>query len=76
MVDQYRIRPASPAELVDGRVIDVVGNDQVFINIGRDKRVVRGMTFEIYDGAGSIRPDDFTGEYPARQGLDRGHPRR
>lgn len=64
VVDQYRIKPASPAELVDGRVIDVVGNDQVFINIGRDKRVVRGMTFEIYGNTGAIRPDDFSGEYP------------
>ncbi|MED5507082.1 MAG: hypothetical protein VX684_04515, partial [Planctomycetota bacterium] len=35
VVDSIRVRPRNPAELVDGRVVDVLGSsDQVFINLG------------------------------------------
>ena len=62
--ENYRIKPQSPAELVDGRVISVPGTGgQVFVDLGRNQRVVPGMTFEVYEDATSIRPDPRTGEY-------------
>jgi len=62
--ESYRVKPQNPAELVDGRVISVPGSGgQIFIDLGRNDRVVPGMTFEIYEDAGSIRPDPRTNEY-------------
>lgn len=62
--ENYRIKPQSPAELVDGRVINVPGSGgQIFLNLGRKDRVVPGMTFEVYDDAAAIRPDPRTNEY-------------
>lgn len=62
--ENYRVKPQSPAELVDGRVISVPGSGgQVFIDLGRNDRVVPGMTFEVYEDASAIRPDPRTGEY-------------
>ncbi|MEE2971622.1 MAG: hypothetical protein VX672_00710, partial [Planctomycetota bacterium] len=62
--ENYRIKPQSPAELVDGRVISVPGSGgQVFVDLGRNDRIVPGMTFEVYEDAGAIRPDPRTGEY-------------
>lgn len=64
-LESIRVKAKNPAELVDGRVIDVAGsNDQVFLNIGAKDRVVLGMTFEVYDDDSSIRPSEDTGEYP------------
>jgi hypothetical protein len=58
------VKPQSPAELVDGRVISVPGSGgQVFIDLGRNDRIVPGMTFEVYEDASAIRPDPRTGEY-------------
>lgn len=60
-----RIRAQDPSTLVDGRVIDASGgSDQVFIDRGRQHRIVLGMTFEVYDDAASIRPNPDTGELP------------
>ena len=62
--ENYRIKPQSPAELVDGRVINVPGSGgQIFLNLGRKDRVVPGMTFEVYEDAAAIRPDPRTNEY-------------
>lgn len=62
--ESYRVKPQSPAELVDGRIISVPGTGgQIFIDLGRNDRVVPGMTFEVYEDAASIRPDPRTGEY-------------
>lgn len=62
--ENYRIKPQSPAELVDGRIINVPGTGgQVFVNLGRKDRVVPGMTFEVYEDAAAIRPDPRTNEY-------------
>ena len=62
--ENYRVKPQSPAELVDGRVVSVPGaGGQIFIDLGRKDRVVPGMTFEVYEDASAIRPDPRTGEY-------------
>ena len=62
--ESYRVKPQSPAELVDGRVISVPGSGgQIFVDLGRNDRVVPGMTFEVYEDAASIRADPRTGEY-------------
>jgi archaellum component FlaC len=64
VVDAIRIKPQSPAELVDGRILDVLGSDrQVFIDRGSRHRIVPGMTFEVYRDANSISPDPATGAY-------------
>ena len=64
VVDSIRVRPRNPAELVDGRVVDVLGSsDQVFINLGRNDRIRPGMSFRVYDDAGKIRIDQRTGQY-------------
>ncbi len=58
-------KPGDEASLVDGEVIglDPIDNN-VFINRGRDSRIVLGLTFEVYTNASAIRPDPSTGEYP------------
>ena len=64
VVDSIRVSPRNPAELVDGRVVDVLGSSgQVFINLGRNDRVRPGMTFRVYEDAGKIRLDERTGQY-------------
>ncbi|MHC4107083.1 MAG: HlyD family secretion protein [Planctomycetota bacterium] len=67
-LDRTRIKAKAPESLVDGRIIDIAANDQVFINRGRKHRVVLGMTFEVYDDAASIRVDQVTGEVPRGKG--------
>ncbi|UCD75752.1 MAG: hypothetical protein JSV91_02320 [Phycisphaerales bacterium] len=65
ILKDIRVKSADPDKLVDGYVIDLAGgNDQVFIDRGRDDRIVLGMTFEVYDDSGSIRVDQRTGEMP------------
>lgn len=58
-------KPGDEASLVDGEIIgiDPVDNN-VFINRGRNSRIVLGLTFEVYTNASAIRPDPSTGEYP------------
>jgi hypothetical protein len=69
MEDKLRaieVKPANPAELVDGRIIAVEGaGDTLFINIGSRDRVVPGMTFEVFEDANAIQAAD-------RSGLNRG----
>jgi hypothetical protein len=61
-LEAIELKPANPAELVDGRVIAIEGSgDQVFINIGQKDRVVPGMTFEIFDDANAIAASEKTG---------------
>lgn len=60
-----RLQAQDPSQLVDARVLDVTGGgEQVFIDRGRQHRVVLGMTFEVYDDAASIRVDERTNELP------------
>jgi hypothetical protein len=62
-VDQYRIKPANAASLVDGRIIDVADQDgQVFVSIGSRQRVQPGMVFDVYDGPASIQYNPSTSE--------------
>ncbi|MHC4947644.1 MAG: hypothetical protein ACYTG1_05215 [Planctomycetota bacterium] len=65
IVDKTRIKPQNPAMLVDGNIIDAAGpSDRVFIDRGKQDRIVLGMTFEVYDDAASIRVNPRTGELP------------
>lgn len=51
--------------LVDARVVGMdAAAGQYYLNVGRAQKVPLGMTFEVYSDAGSIRPDEQTGEYP------------
>ncbi len=61
-ISRDRIRAQDPALLTDGRVIEVAGaSEQVFIDRGRQHRIVLGMTFEVYDGASPPGVDQRTG---------------
>lgn len=57
VINAGRISPQDPAMLVDGRVLEVTGNDRVFIDRGGDDRIVLGMTFEIYTDFAQLIPD-------------------
>ena len=59
-------KPGDEFALVDGEVIGVdTASGQYFLSLGAKDRVTLGMTFEVYPDAGTIRPDEVTGEYPA-----------
>ncbi|MDZ4831920.1 MAG: hypothetical protein SGJ09_17225 [Phycisphaerae bacterium] len=69
-VKAIEVKPANPAELVDGRIIAIEGSgDQVFINIGKRDRVVPGMTFEVYDDANAIQASDRSGQNRGKASL-------
>ncbi|MFM7135147.1 MAG: hypothetical protein ACKO0W_12630 [Planctomycetota bacterium] len=54
-VDATSASPANPATLVDARIIDVdLKTNTLFVDIGANKRVVPGMTFEVFDDAPAI----------------------
>lgn len=58
------LRPQNEASLVDGRVVSVnPSTNEAFIDLTTRDRLVLGMTFEIYDNASAIRPDE-SGNYP------------
>lgn len=57
------LKPQDEATLVDGTVLAVVDTDgTVYINRGRNDRIVLGMSFEVYGQAGQIKPD-ASGDY-------------
>ncbi len=59
------LRPSDEAALVDGRIIGVnSATGEVTIDLGREDRLVLGLSFEVYPGGSSIRPSP-SGEYPA-----------
>lgn len=65
IIAQDRIGAKHPAMLVDGRILDSAGpQNQIFIDRGKNDRIVLGMTFEVYDDAASIRVNERTGELP------------
>jgi len=60
-----RLRAQNPALLVDGSILDTAGGDDVYINRGKDDRIVLGMTFEVYDNEAALQAvDRITGALP------------
>lgn len=58
------LRPNDEYALVDGRIVSVNPIDRTaYIDLSRDKRLVIGMTFEVYSDPSSIRPG-ADGAYP------------
>ncbi|MEY4117749.1 MAG: hypothetical protein RLZZ116_1077 [Planctomycetota bacterium] len=54
-VESTSAKAASPAALVDAHIVDYDAKlGTVFIDIGSNKRVVPGMTFEVFDDAAGI----------------------
>lgn len=67
-----RVMPLDEAALVDGRIdaVDRAANE-VVLSIGRQNKVVLGMTFAVYSNATDIRVDEQTGEYaPGKAALE------
>jgi len=65
ILNEIRLKGSRPELLVDGAIVEVdPGNAIVTIDRGRAHRIVLGMTFEVYDDAGAIRPDPRTGAMP------------
>ena len=65
ILDEIRFKATNPAMLVDAQVIDTEpANEQVFINRGRNDRIVLGMSFEVYDDGASIGVNPQTGLLP------------
>jgi len=65
-----RLQPLNEAELIDGRIDQVVTSDnEVLLSIGRKQKAVLGMTFAVYDNATEIRINQTTGEYPAGKAV-------
>lgn len=61
--DDNRIAPLDEYALVDGEVAAIQqGEDLVVITLGRDDKLVIGMTFSVYSTPSSIRPTE-SGEY-------------
>lgn len=60
-----QLRPGDEFALVDGTVVanDPADPRVVFIDRGREHRVVLGMTFEVYSDSSEIIADRDTGEY-------------
>ena len=59
-----RPMPVNEAALVDGRIdaVDRAANE-VILSIGRQHKVILGMTFAVYSSPTDIRIDENTGEY-------------
>ena len=54
-VEATSTKAANPAAMVDARVVDIdAKTGTLFIDIGSNKRVVPGMTFEVFDDAAGI----------------------
>jgi hypothetical protein len=61
-----RLRAQDPSTLVDGRIVDTIGgSDEVYIDRGKQDRIVLGMTFEVYDDDAALQEvDALTGALP------------
>jgi hypothetical protein len=63
------LRGAAEEALVDGRIVGVVAAArQTYVGLGRRDRLILGMTFEVYNDASTIVPDE-KGEYPKGKGT-------
>jgi len=47
----------------DGEIVRLVGNDEVFIDLGKEQHIVLGMTFNVYGSTAEMRPDS-AGQVP------------
>ena len=57
-INSNRMSTVDPSLLVDGTVLEVGSGNDVFIDRGELDHVVLGMTFDIYESASQLRPDD------------------
>jgi hypothetical protein len=66
ILNDTRLRAQDPATLVDGHVVDTIGGSkEVYIDRGKQQRIVLGMTFEVYDNEAALQEvDQLTGELP------------
>jgi hypothetical protein len=63
--DVFKLAPLAEHSLIDGRIVGAsVADRQVFIDLGKDQRIVLGMTFEVYGSGTDIRPN-ADGAFPA-----------
>jgi hypothetical protein len=62
-INASRMSSIDPAMLIDGRILDTVGTDRVFIDLGSQDHIVLGMSFEIYDDPSQLRVNE-NGELP------------
>jgi CHASE3 domain sensor protein len=57
-INSSSLDSVDPSLLVDGNIINVGGGNEVFINRGKNDHIVLGMTFDIYDSASQLRPNE------------------
>ena len=62
-INSNRMSSVDPSILVDGTVLEVGFGNEVFIDRGKNDRIVLGMTFDIYESASQLRPD-ANGNFP------------
>ena len=61
-LSQFENKPSDPSSIVDGRVLEVIGDGEtIFLDIGRRDRLQPGTTFEVFESAESIRSTDEQG---------------
>jgi len=61
-LSQFETKPSDPSSIVDGRVLEVIGDGEtIFLDIGRRDRLQPGTTFEVFESAESIRSTDEQG---------------
>ena len=56
-IQQVTVSPDGDASQVDGHVVRLVGNDEVFIDLGGAHHLVLGMTFNVFGSVSETRPD-------------------
>lgn len=60
------LKPGDEYALVDAEVIGLdTAENNVFLNIGSNKKARVGLTFEVYSEPTALRPDPATGNYPS-----------
>jgi len=57
-VNSSRMTSIDPSLLVDGTVLEVGTGNEVFIDRGEKDHIVLGMTFDVYDSASQLLPDE------------------
>lgn len=56
-LEESTISSIDEGQQTDGEIVRLVGNDEVFIDLGRKQHVVLGMTFNVYGSTAEMRPD-------------------